>query len=132
MPFLDSALEHIDKLPKDDPFRQVLIYLVTHAVGVHNAKSWEHLEAHLSARGMSMDKKQFQQTILKESRQGPVFIGSTDSGSARGYFLIANAIDADAMRSFYEKRIAAEIANLGKLNRLCEQVGWGPSQPQLI
>lgn len=120
MPFIDAARALVGGLPAGDTMRIVLEYLLHHGVGRANARPWSNIEDHLNAHGIFMSQTQFQQTILKETRSGDVFIGSNDHG-ARGYFLIQDRADADMAREFYERRIAAEQTNLDHLNSLIRQ-----------
>ena len=76
-----------------------------------------------SDNGIAMTQTEFQQTILKDTRAGEIFIGANDHGRSRGYFLIQERVDAVTMREFYRKPIAAEQANFANLDRLI-QIEW--------
>ncbi|TSA40781.1 MAG: hypothetical protein D4R57_01445 [Verrucomicrobiales bacterium] len=121
MAFLKSANEEINRLQNGTPKKLVLEYLRDNAVGYANAKPWGDIEAHLDGKGVRMSQTKFQQTILKESRSGDVFIGSNDHGVGRGYFLIKDESDAKIAREFSARRIAAQVANLTNLDRLMKE-----------
>lgn len=121
MPFIDAASALIRQLPPTDTMRVILEYLLHHGVGRANAQPWSNIEQHLSKRGIGLTQTQFQQTILAQTRSGDIFIGSNDHGSGRGYFLIRDKADADSAREFYTRRIAAQEANLNRLNELIRQ-----------
>ena len=121
MPFVDSARAAVNRLPPGDRTRVVLEYLLQHGLGRQNARPWPDLEAHLSDHGIVMSSKQFQQTILAASRSDEIFIGSNDHGLGRGYFIIQDRADADCAREFYTRRIAAQQANLNRLDALIQQ-----------
>ena len=123
MPFVSAARTAVQKLPANDATRIVLLYLLKHGVGCHNAKPWSKIQEELDDHGITMTQTEFQQTILKDTRAGEIFIGANDHGRSRGYFLIQERVDAVTMREFYRKRIAAEQANLQNLERLI-QIEW--------
>jgi hypothetical protein len=127
MPFVDAARATVPKLPTSDPLRIVLEYLLKHGIGSHNAKPWSKIEEELDDHGIKMTQTEFQQTVLKDTRAGDIFIGANDHGRTRGYFLIRERVDAITMRDFYRKRIAAEQANLASLERLID-VEWPPAK----
>jgi hypothetical protein len=99
--------------------------MLAHAVGVQNARSWNAIQAELHENDIRMSKEQFQQTILAETRRGQIWIGSTDHGRRRGYFLIQDHGDAMTARNFIADRIAAQQANLNNLDQLI-QIQWPP------
>jgi len=123
MQFVYAARAMVRRLPRNDRTRLVLEYMLQNAVGRANAQPWSNIKNHLNAYGISMSKTQFQQTVLKKTRSGDIFIGSNDHG-ARGYFLIRDREDAEMAREFYTRRIAAEQANLDHLNSLIQQQRW--------
>ena len=127
MPFIEAARTRIKQLPERDPARVVLEFMLKHATGIENSKSWYLIQAELKDHGIEMTQTQFQQTVLAETRAADIFIASTDHGRGRGYFLIKDHGDAMTMRNFYENRIAAEQANLANLNRLID-IQWPPAQ----
>jgi hypothetical protein len=120
MPFVNSAKAMVKALPPGDRTRVVLEVMLKHAVGIDSAQPWQAVERMLKKRGIRITLQTFQQTILKATRQGDIFIGSNDHEPGKGYFLIKDKEDAETMQKFYEKRIASEKANLKKLNRLIE------------
>jgi hypothetical protein len=120
MPFTDAAKAKVKELPPGDRTRVVLEVLLKYAVGIENAQPWPAIERRLRKLKIPLTLQTFQQTILKTTRQGDIFIGSNDHEPGKGYFLIKDKKDAETMRKFYEKRIASEKANLKKLNRLIE------------
>jgi len=121
MPFIDDVDQALAGRSEDDPFRIILAYMRREAVGRHNAKPWGYIEIELAQHNIYMSPNQFQQTILRETRGGTIFIGSTDQGAFRGYFLIADREDAEVAREFYIRRIAAQHTNLNHLDRLIER-----------
>ena len=121
MAFINSARLAIQQLPQGDLTRVVLEYLLQHGLGRVNARPWSQIEADLSANGIYISQQQFQQGILAASRAGDIFIGSNDHGTGRGYFLIQDRDDAEFAREFYNRRIAAQQANLDHLNALILQ-----------
>ena len=123
MPFVASAKARIKELSAGDRTRIVLEFLLKHAVGVENAKPWPAIQNRLNKLGVRMTVQVFQQTILRATREGEIFIGSNDHGLGKGYFLIKNKNDAETMKKFYDKRIASEKANLKKLKRLIK-IQW--------
>jgi hypothetical protein len=120
MPFTDAAREAVATLPAGDAMRVTLEFLLANAVGRENAVPWPRLRAHLKSRRVPMSKNVFQTSILKQTREGDVFIASSN----RGYFLIADADDVAVMRQFYNDRIASEQARLRRLRRLTLRQGW--------
>jgi len=120
MPFIDAAREAVATLPAGDAMRVTLEFLLANAVGRESAVPWPRLRAHLRARRLPMSKNVFQTSVLKQTREGDVFIASWH----RGFFLIADEADVAAMRAFYEARIASEQARLRRLRRLALRQGW--------
>ena len=120
MPFVAAARDRVRQLDKGDPERAILEFLLKHGVGVHNAKPWRIIERHLEGIGVEMTQVKFQQSILKATREGSIFIGSTDRD---GYFLINDRGDVGRVREFYHRRIGKELANLQNLERL-EKRQW--------
>jgi|SRR5262245_3508898 len=88
--------------------KEILRYLKKNAMGAKNAKSWNQIARHLKTLGVSISKNTFQQTTLKRTREGSLFIGSTDRGDTPGYFIICDRMDAGVMIAWYEKRIQIE------------------------
>ena len=121
MPFVDAARALVRRLPPNDKTRVVLEYLLHHGAGRGNAQPWGNIEQYLNTRGIDMSQTHFQQTILADTRSGDIFIGSNDHGAGRGYFLIQDRADADLAREFYTRRIAAQEANLNRLDELIRQ-----------
>jgi hypothetical protein len=120
MPFIYEARRAVAALSRRDPMRITLQFLLTNAVGRENAVPWPQLREHLRREGVPMSKNVFQTSILKQTREGDVFIAS----GSQGFFLIADRDDAVAMREFYERRIASERARLRRLQRLAQEQGW--------
>jgi hypothetical protein len=118
MPFLDEAKLHVQKLPVGSVERCILAFLLANAVGRHNAVTWPTIEKHLQRHGHSIRQQTFQQGLLKQSREGSVFIGSNDHGEGRGYFLIQDREDAEVMRVWYLRRIQVEQGHLDQLDHL--------------
>jgi len=129
MPFLASAEALVAQLRPRDPMRVLLQYLLENAVGHANAKPWSAIERHFIATNIQMNKEQFQQSLLKASREGDIFIGSNDHNPGRGYFLIETQQDAEIAREFYARRIRVQETHLNHLEALVRQRGWSaPSE----
>lgn len=124
MPFIVSARKRLATLSPKSEKAILLDYLLRHAVGRNNAKSWPVIETYLQSKGVSMNQQRFQQGVLKNTRSGSIFIASNDHGRSRGYFLIDDQADAQTMRDWYQKRIDRETENLAILVRLASKVGW--------
>ena len=95
-------------------------YLLQNAVGAANAKPIDLILAHLDANGIHMNGSKFQTTILAETREGGIFIGS----GQHGYFLIETEQDAQSTHAFYTSRIASEVQRIARLEHLSTQNGW--------
>jgi len=122
MQFIDAAKRVVSRSRKanSDPYALTLTFLLKNAVGRANAVSQATIVEFLRSRNISMTVTAFQQTVLKRSRGGAVFIAS----SPKGCFLIAKKVDAIAMRDFYQNRIEAETRNLERLKKLSCKKGW--------
>jgi len=120
MPFTQSARQLVQRLPATDALRITLDYMLGNAVGHANATPMQNIIDHLASNGCPMSREQFQQTILKQTRETDVFIGSSTSG----LYLIETIDDARAARDFYENRIQAEQTHLDTLRQLAQQQGW--------
>jgi len=118
MAFANSVAQEVIGLAQDDPYRICLEYLRKHGRGRTNSKTYSEIQAELARHGIEMSQTEFQQTLLKRTRGGDVFIGSTDHGEFRGYFLIDDADDAEVAREFYYRRIGDQQINLTQLERL--------------
>jgi hypothetical protein len=121
MPFLDSVRQRINQYAPGSAERLILEFLLQHGVGRHNAQPWGTIEAHLQGQGLQVRLQTFQQGLLKESREGDMYIGSNDHEPSRGYFIIADRGDADLMAQWYQRRIATEHARLQHLTDLMNQ-----------
>lgn len=121
MAFVNSAATTIGTLSPGHPERVVLEYLLQHARGRLNARPWAEIETQLSMLNVHLTREQFQQGILASTRSGEIFIGSNDRGPGRGYFLIETLEDAEFVREFYTRRIAAQQTNLDHLDVLIQQ-----------
>jgi len=130
MPFLDAAADFLKELEEGTAERAILEYLLANAVGHQNAKTWRQIYTHLVMTGKpTCSKNQFQNGLLKESRDGELFIGSYDHPPARGYFIIATREDAELMADFYNTRLCAELDHLTNLDSLMVRKwaeGWEP------
>jgi hypothetical protein len=118
MPFQSYAADFSATLSHDS--QVAFSYLRENAVGWAKAKTWPEIEEYLHRQGIRMTKNSFQASVVKPSREGKAFLGSTDAG-IRGYFIIASPEDAAVMRAWYKKRIAKEQANLDNLNALVKE-----------
>jgi hypothetical protein len=125
MPFFTSAQALVAQLRPLDPMRVLLEYLLKNGVGHANARPWRAIEQHFIAMNIPMKKEQFQQSLLKATREGDIFIGSNDHNPGRGYFLIQTQQDAEIAREFYVRRIHVQEAHLNHLNALMNQQRWG-------
>jgi hypothetical protein len=116
MAFHSSCKALAESLPATDPFRAIIDFLLAAGVGRKNPQSWPKIESHLRSSGVteipSMEK--FQVEFLGKTREGDSFIGS----SGKGYFIIADASDAEATRRFYQNRIFTEMDRLRRLESL--------------
>jgi hypothetical protein len=120
MAFLNDAKGIAPKLPVGSIERLIMDFLLQHGVGRQNAQPWSAIEDYLRQHGHSVRQQAFQQGLLKQSREGTVFIGSSDHG-VRGYFLIRDKDDAEIIRQWYERRIAVEQGHLTQLKRLMQE-----------
>jgi hypothetical protein len=123
MNFAKAIDEWIDSEKNHTVNHAILCYLKRHALGSQNAKSWKEITA---ALGISMSKNSFQQGLLKNSRNGNLFIGSNDHGESSGYFLINSQKDAEVMMSWYVRRISVENRHLDHIRSLCRKTKFGP------
>jgi hypothetical protein len=121
MPFIDDAKTQMQKLPFGSVERCILEFLLANAVGRHKAVTWPTVKQHLEQHGHSARQQTFQQGLLKQSREGSVFIGSNDHGVGQGYFLIQDKEDAEVMRRFYRRRIEVEQGHLTQLDKLIDE-----------
>ena len=76
MSFLPEVRAEIARRDHDDPMRITLEFLLENAVGRNNSISIPTVVRHLRENQISIDYKQFQQTLLAESRRSNFFIGS--------------------------------------------------------
>jgi hypothetical protein len=121
MPFLSEAQKYVQTLQPGSAERLILEFLLQNAVGRYNSQPWPALEKYLRRHQVSIRQQTFQQGLLKKSREGPVFIGSNDHGTGRGYFLIQDKEDAEVMRQWYVRRIQVEQGHLNQLEALIKQ-----------
>jgi len=122
MPFFTEANTVLPTLPQGSANRAILEYLLNNALGKDNAKSWDMIEAHCAAIPVDVDKLDFQQGFLAQTRDEQIFIGS----SSHGYFIIQNRDDAVKAASFYQSRIARQQEHLDHLTDLMAMEGWAP------
>ena len=114
MAFVDDARPHLAALPADSVDAIILEFLLERGIGRRNAQSWRKIDERLRQRGFRVRKQHFQHGLLAASREGTLFIGSTN----RGYFLVQDRQDAAAMQRWYRERIAVEQSHLDQLNML--------------
>ena len=124
MSFLPAVSARIAALPPTEPERIFLEFMEVNAVGRANSKAWSIIESHLHTRGIILNQRQFQQGILKRTREGNVYIGSNDHGVGRGYFIIDEIEDAELMRNWYQTRIDRENVRLAHLRSVAALSGW--------
>jgi hypothetical protein len=122
MPFVTEANRMLPTLAPGSPKRAILDYLLHNAVGRNNARSWETIEAHCTTLHVPVDKLDFQQGFLAETRDGEVFIGSC----SQGYFIIQDRDDAVVAAGFYRTRIARQQEHVDHLADLVRIQGWPP------
>ena len=120
MPFVTEAHQLLANLPQGTANHAILGYLINNAIGANNAKSWDAIEAHCSGILIGVDKLDFQQGFLAETRDGGVFIGSC----SRGYFIIQDRDEAMVAADFYRTRIERQKEHLTHLRDLVIQEGW--------
>lgn len=116
--FLTEAINALPTLPNSE--FTILEYLINNAVGRNNAKSWETIAAQCATLGVVVDKLNFQQGFLANTRDGQIFIGSC----TRGYFLIQDRDDALLAAEFYRTRINRQQQHLTHLENLVRGEGW--------
>jgi hypothetical protein len=121
MPFLQSIQQRVATYPPGSPERLILDFLLQNGVGRAHAQPWEAIQDHLRQHGFNWRVQTFQQGLLKESREGDMYIGSNDHLPYRGYFIIAEREDAHLMSEWYERRIAKEREHLDRLTQLTNQ-----------
>lgn len=121
MPFLESIRQRVATYPPGSAERLILDYLLQNAVGRADARPWSAIEAHLQQHGLEVRLQTFQQGLLKNSREGDMYIGSNDHNPYRGYFIIAERQDAELMAQWYNRRIATEQERLNHLTQLINQ-----------
>jgi len=121
MPFLQSVQQQVAQYPAGSPERLILDFLLQNGVGRANAQPWLVIEDHLRQKGFDWRVQTFQQGLLKDSREGDMYIGSNDHPPYSGYFIIAEREDAKLMADWYQRRIAREREHLDHLNRLIVQ-----------
>lgn len=115
-PFIKAARDAVKNPATNEAMKIALRFLLANAVGRHNAVPIGIILAHFRLKGIMMTSTQFQQTILKETRDeggADIFIASSNMG----YFLIAEDSDASVMVDFYTRRINSEAKHLQNLKR---------------
>jgi len=120
MPFIAEIETWIRAYPSGSPERIILEFLRENAVGRSNAHPWSLIQAELKRHGYEWRLQDFQQGVLKASREGDLYIGSNDHGEFRGYFLIADREDAELMANWYQKRMETERKRLENLQALMD------------
>lgn len=121
MPFLQTIQQRVAGYPVGSPERVILEFLLQNGVGRANAQPWQVIERHLRRHGFDWRVQTFQQGLLKDSREGEMYIGSNVHPPYRGYFIIADRQDAELMADWYQRRIAREQEHLDHLNQLIHQ-----------
>ncbi len=121
MPFYTACKKLAESLPAGDVNRAILDYLLAQGVGIENIQSWPKIEAHLQASCPPQEKipskESFQTGLLKRTREGEEFIGSTTDG----YFIINCRRDAEETERFYTDRIKSQTQRLAHLGTLMDQ-----------
>ena len=120
MPFINEAINLVRTLPANTPLRITLDYLLDNGIGRNNPVPLNVIVNHIISQGINISRTEFQQTVLKETREGDIFIGTSN----RGCFLIQDVDDAIVVRDFYENRIRAEQHHLDNLRSLASINGW--------
>jgi len=124
MLFTDSVKREIESLPEGNVNRIILEYLLHNAVGSESAKSWKLIERHLKKCNVMISKSSFQQGLLKQTREGDIFIGSNDHGRCCGYYIMNDMYDVQVMKDWYGKRIAIEQSRLDHLQFILSDMDW--------
>ena len=122
MPFITEARVILPTLPVGSANHAILEFLITNALGRANAKSWDTIESHCASIGIPVNKLDFQQGFLAETRDEQIFIGS----SSHGYFIIEDRADAIQAANFYRSRIARQQEHVDHLADLVVASGWPP------
>ncbi len=120
MPFLASARRLLGTFPAGTTEHAILDFLINNAVGADNAKSWDAIETHCAGLPVLVDKLDFQQGFLAQTRDGDVFIGACP----KGYFIIQDRDDALVAADFYRSRIAREQEHVAHLQDLVIRAAW--------
>lgn len=118
MAFIKSVANEIAGLRPNDPYCVCLQYLDQKGRGRTQARTWKEIRAELARHNIEMTREEFQQTLLKRTRGGDIFIGSNDQPPYRGFFLIVDEQDAEIAREFYCRRIHTQETNLKRLEKL--------------
>ena len=84
-------------------------------MGRKNAKTWDQISAHLKSLGFDMRKEDFQQGLLKATREADSYIGSSDRGDYAGFFVIADRQDAEVVSDFIIRRVTTQQNRLQRL-----------------
>lgn len=121
MPFVSEINRWVSRYSEGTPERIVLEFLRDHGVGRNNAQPWWRISEILEGHGFSWRIQNFQQGLLRETREGDLYIGSNDHGRSRGYFLVADEEDADLVADWYRRRIAKEQERLQRIEDLVDQ-----------
>lgn len=120
MPFLQEAQSLVAHGNISKEMRVTLEYLIKNGVGRSSPVPLEELLTELDNHGFAMSGPRFQTSVLAQTREGDVFIGS----GQRGYYLIDSEADAHAALEFYESRIQSELTRIKRLKALAVQNGW--------
>lgn len=121
MPFLASIQNALNNYTVGTPERIILDFLLANGVGRANAQPWRAIQQELADHGFDWRLQTFQQGLLKQTREGDMYIGSNDHLPYRGFFLIADREDAELMAEWYRRRMAAEQTRLDNLQVLIDQ-----------
>lgn len=117
--FIAAAQRELETLDPHDPDRIILAYLLRNAIGLANAKTWPKIQEHLREHRITNFRCQaFQNGLLRRSREGDFYIGSTDKGGSNGrggYYIINGKEDVYIMWKWFRKRMEKE-------NERCEHL----------
>lgn len=123
--FIAAAQRELETLDPHDPDRIILAYLLRNAIGLANAKTWPKIQEHLREHRITNIRCQaFQNGLLRRSREGDFYIGSTDRGGTNGhggYFIIETQEDVFAMWKWFTDRMEVEEDRIGHLLELAEE-----------
>jgi hypothetical protein len=106
--FIDAAKEELKLMDPATTDYMILDFLIKFGAGRENAKSWPEIDDFLRARGRVIRKEDFQQGLLKKSRESNFYIGSNDKGEPSGYAIPVTLSDVAWAMEFIDRRLMKE------------------------